>query len=628
MGSHLKVLHLDASSGFYKMEPFELGRFFGPVDLGMHLSYAHNSLNLGTGLFCGSVFPGASNRLVLTGFSPCAEGFYTASMGAAGLSFHNLGLDMLSIRGRAPIPSILHLNRVHGDNLEVGLTPVNVDTIWNTQRKGVYGVIDNAGTLFADRYRGALRVLATGPAARSTDFGAIVSVEMVDGIISSSITRTGRGGFGSRLFQEHGIAGIVYGGAPVGDDFNNGKKINRWFENDFATKKSIKDMITGAQYGIDTSTPKKNTLLSQYGKMEGKVLAFNYATVFMTEEERLTLHRVFITDHYLEQLKNSPSDILHQQGTDDDQCAPNSEGDGTHTAEEEAFEPYQALGPLCGVFDLRAADKLNQHADILGFDKVTIGGVLSWLMECTSRNLLTPSQLCVSQRPIFFKEGFSVESDSMQNAASAVELMDSIVEKKGALNLENGARTLARDLSTYTGKSLQDVFLYTARASKGWTVPNQYWSPDVLSPTPITRDVHMWKEHECFEPRELGRKTILQMQYELLIDNIGLSSHLRDWAAMNLPQIMGALFDKQSQFIQVTSRTEAKLWNENSPVFWESERNIDFVFSSLERFHLIGNNSSPDLMRWIDFFAKDKRKAAIDFWFEMQKGSYEQIENA
>ena len=34
METHLKVLHVDAASGFYKIERFEIGRFFGPVDLG------------------------------------------------------------------------------------------------------------------------------------------------------------------------------------------------------------------------------------------------------------------------------------------------------------------------------------------------------------------------------------------------------------------------------------------------------------------------------------------------------------------------------------------------------------------------------------------------------------------
>ena len=54
METHLKVLHIDAGSGFYKVERFPIGEFFGPVDLGLHLALEHGSLNVGTGLLCGS----------------------------------------------------------------------------------------------------------------------------------------------------------------------------------------------------------------------------------------------------------------------------------------------------------------------------------------------------------------------------------------------------------------------------------------------------------------------------------------------------------------------------------------------------------------------------------------------
>ena len=38
-------------------------------------------------------------------------------MGGAGLVFDNLGLNLLSIVGKAPRPSILFLNREHGEEV-------------------------------------------------------------------------------------------------------------------------------------------------------------------------------------------------------------------------------------------------------------------------------------------------------------------------------------------------------------------------------------------------------------------------------------------------------------------------------------------------------------------------------
>ena len=128
MESNQKVLTIDAGTGFYRVNRFKVGDFFGPVDLGLHLAGRYNSLNIGTGLLCGSIIPG-SNRLIFNGFSPCWGGFYISSMGGAGLVFDNLGINMVSFMGKSPLPSILYLNRVHGEEIDVKIVPVDVNRI-------------------------------------------------------------------------------------------------------------------------------------------------------------------------------------------------------------------------------------------------------------------------------------------------------------------------------------------------------------------------------------------------------------------------------------------------------------------------------------------------------------------
>ncbi len=66
---------MNVETSFYRIDRYKLGDFYGPVDLGLHLSGKLNSLNIGTGLFAGSILPG-SNRLIFSGFSPCWGGFY------------------------------------------------------------------------------------------------------------------------------------------------------------------------------------------------------------------------------------------------------------------------------------------------------------------------------------------------------------------------------------------------------------------------------------------------------------------------------------------------------------------------------------------------------------------------
>ena len=222
MSINLKTLMVNASSSFYRVERFSLGDFWGSVDLGLHLSRKFNSLNIGTGLWAGSIIPG-SNRLMFTGFSPCWGGYYISSMGGAGLVFDNLGINMLSVVGKAPSPSILYLNRVHGEDIQVDIFPVNIAEIWQIGRRGVYSLMDHTFDRFGNRYERDPRILAVGPAAASTDFGAICSVPISKGELSFIDTWAGRGGFGSKLFNDHGIVAIIYGGTFIDEDFRDRK---------------------------------------------------------------------------------------------------------------------------------------------------------------------------------------------------------------------------------------------------------------------------------------------------------------------------------------------------------------------------------------------------------------------
>ncbi len=202
---------VDANSSFYKVLRHDIGKFWGPVDLGLHLAYKHNSLNIGTGLLAGSIFPG-SNRLIFTGISPCWHGFYISSMGGAGLVFDNLGINMLSITGKATTPSILYLNRIHGEEIQVELRPVNVEEVWQKGRKGMYAMYQHAFNELAIDILKIQGFSAVGPASKYSDIGAICSAPVKKGNITFVDTWAGRGGFGTKLFNEHGIAAVIYGG--------------------------------------------------------------------------------------------------------------------------------------------------------------------------------------------------------------------------------------------------------------------------------------------------------------------------------------------------------------------------------------------------------------------------------
>ncbi len=621
MQTQLKALFIDASTGFYRINRYRIGNFFGPVDLGLHLSARYNSINIGTGLLAGSIFPGSS-RLIFTGFSPCWRGFYISSMGGAGLVFDNLGINLLSIVGKAPSPSVLYLNREHGEEIEVEIKPVNIHRIWNEGRRGVYSLMDYVFDLYGERYRNDPRILVTGPAARETDFGAICSAPIKDGKITSADTWAGRGGFGSKLFREHGIVAIIYGGTFIDEDFRDRKVADSWFEERYHMKLTAKDLEATTKYRFDPKFETGGTFGVNFATMGGRLFSFNYKSIYMNESERLEIHQKFILDHYLKQFNEETIKPKNQRTCGEPCVAVCKKLRGQYKKD---YEPYQAMGPLTGIFDQRAAEKLTHHADMYGFDAISVGGVLAWLMECLSENFLTPQELGIEKTPVFSLSDFDVVETSMHNAEVGVSLLDSIIEKRGILDLSLGARKFARRLSREKGKKILDPFVYNAFARTGWVVPNQYWTPGALAPMAIMGKYYMYYGQDFYPPRELGRKCAERLKRELIMDNLGVCRFHRNWAEEMIPEIMGSLFDMKNEYIENNRITASRINSRNSSVYWEPDRNIDIVYTFLKRKHTVENNNDKELVRWLELFEKDKNETALQFWYEIHKGIQESL---
>jgi len=615
MENHQRVLFVDAGTAFYRIDRFAVGEdFFGPVDLGLNLSGRYKSLNIGTGLLAGSIFPG-SNRLFFNGYSPCWTGFYISSMGGAGLVFDNLGVNMISIVNKAPTPSILYLN-------EVKIVPVPVRKIWNEGRLGIYSLMDYTFERFGESYINDPRILAVGPASAATDFGAIGSVPILKGKLSYVDTWAGRGGFGSKLLQDHGIVAIIYGGTFIVEDFRDRKVADQWFIDKYQKKLAAKDLEATTKYRFDPDFQTGGTFGVNFASLAGSMISFNYRSIYMSEEERLEIHNKLILNHYLKQF-NEETIKPKKQRTCGEPCAAVCKK--MHGEYKKDYEPYQAMGPLCGIFDQRAAEKLNHRADMYGFDAISAGGVLSWLMECLYEKHLTPKELGVRQVPVFSHKDFSVITDSMHNAEIGADLLDAIIEKRGIVNLEDGARRFARRLSRDKGKQILDSFVYTAYARKGWMVPNQYWTPGVLSPMAIMGKYYMHYGKDFLPPRELGRKNADRFQKELILDNIGMCRFHRGWAEEMIPDIVESLYQLKDKYLKKIAITASRINGRNSSVFWESDRNIEFVYTFLKRKQTVEGDNDPELLEWIKKFETEKHETALAYWYEIHKGIHESL---
>ncbi|SHI79613.1 glyceraldehyde-3-phosphate ferredoxin oxidoreductase [Malonomonas rubra DSM 5091] len=621
MSMFQRVLLVDTGSAFYKTIKYPLERYFGPVDLGMHMIEKYRSLNFGVGVFAGSILPG-SNRLVVTGFSPCWQGNYISSMGGAGLVFDNLGINMLSLTGKTSHPSVLILNRNHGEEIEVEIVPVDADAVWQSGRTGVYALTDWVYDKFKGRYSNDPRVLAVGPAAQETDMGGIMSVPIENGEISFVDTWAGRGGFGSAMLQEHGIVAIIYGGTLVDEDFRDHKVADEWFQNKYNLRLLKKDLEVTSKYRFDEKFNTGGTLGVNYASVGGKIMAFNYRTNLWSEEQRLELHQKFIVDHYLKQF-NEETIEKKQQATCGEPCvAVCKKMNGEYKKD---YEPYQTMGPLCGIFDQRAAEKLNHHCDAMGFDAISAGGVLAWLMDLLDEGLLTPEELTVTRLPRWKMENFDVVADSLHNADLGCELIDVILQRRGIIDFSEGVRKWSRIHSRTKGFALHDLFVYTAHNRRGWMVPNQYWVSGVLVPMAMMGKYYMIYSYDFIPPRTLGRMCAERMKKELLLDNLGTCRFHRGWAEEMLPEIVGSLYNKKERFLQLINVLAGRINSGNSPVFWESEANIDYLHSFLQRKRDVDDLQDPRLQEWLNAFAGNKFEAAREFWYQTLMGIDESL---
>jgi len=616
-----KVLLVDANTKFYRVDRFKVGEYFGPPDLGLYLAGKYNSLNIGTGLLAGSIFPG-SNRLFFSGFSPCWGGFYISSMGGAGLVFDNLGINTLAIVGWARKPSILYLNRVHGEEIKVDILPLDLHAIWHEGEGGVYSLMDYVYREYGFHYENEPRILAIGPAAEVTDFGAICSVPIQNGKLSSVDTWAGRGGFGSKMLKQHNIAAVIYGGTYIDEDFRDRNVADQWFENKYKEKMAAKDIEATTKYRFEKNFGTGGTFGVNYATINGSMLSFNYRSIYMEEGERVEIHQKFILNHYLKQF-NEETIQKKLQKTCGEPCAAVCKK--MKDVYKKDYEPYQALGPLCGIFDQRAAEKLVRHADCYGFDAISIGGVLSWLMDCLDQDLISPHDLNIKEKPVFSYENFNICSDSMHNAELGVALLDRIIKQEKFLDLNQGARELAKGLSRIKGEKIINRFLYNSYAKRGWMVPNQYWTPGVLSPMAIMGKYYMFYGNSFIPPRELGRVNAKRFEQELILDMFGMCRFHRQWAEDMIPDIMGSLFGMKKLFLEKVHNTACHINSRNASIFWESERNIDFIYTFLKRKQVVDNDKSKELNNWIDYFKKDKKEAAINFWYEIHKGITESL---
>jgi len=591
--------------------------------------HVQDALCFGGGPFMGSILPG-SNRLVVTGWSPCWDGFFISSIGGAGATFDNLGLDYVALTGRCLQPSVLVLRREGQEQVEVELAPLDPQAVWSAddaddERDRPFRRLErHIWDRFAASFSTTPRVLAVGPAALSTDFGAIGSSKTDRHGLTHVECWAGRGGMGTRMARHHGLFGVIFGGSFVDQDFDDRKLANAYFQQRYQMRMMLKDKQATSKYRYDDGLKTGGTLGVNLAKLKDRLFHFNYRSVSWPLEQRLAAHSELVLPHYLEQFNRETIDTKEWANCGEPCPAVCKKMRGPYKKD---YEPYQALGPLCGVYDQRCAEQLVGFADGHGYDAIQIGGVVAWLMDLVADGVVDAADWGLPQEPRFELDGFRVEEDSRHNATVALHLLQRIAAADGELDLGDGARALARRIGARTGRTREvlDRLVVNCASERGWMVPNQYWVPGMFSPMPIMGKYYEHYGDEFLPPRTLGRFNAQRLVAELLLDNMGFCRFHREWAEELTPEFMRDYWQVESDLIAHHQRLARRLHARNRGVFYESGRVVELLHGFLRRKAAEGEER-PELGEWLGRFDQDPREAARDFWFEVRKGVDEALE--
>ena len=643
-----RELIIDLATGDYEINP--IGKringihIVGPVDYGW-ARYCHRAeqvdraipdiMTWGGGPLAGSRIPG-TRRLVFCGYSPQWEGFYVSSFGGGSYVMHRVGVDFISIVGSAPQDSVLILNHNQGE-IHVRLEPIDPDPLWagyvdpeGERLIGFYALQQAVYDRYGKEYDGDwVRIFAVGPAARSTNQGIIGSNQIRKGRITPIDDWAGRGGFGSQLLQAHRIAACIFGGDWEDPDLKDSKEIDGYFQKYYgdsmikvdlgATEKYryVPGFHTGGTFGVNMHTA------------DDKLLSFNYHSIFRTEAERLNQHTNFILKHYLKQFNDEiiePKNFAHCGEPCSVACKK------YNSVYKKDYEPYQILGPQCGVFDQRAAEELVHFVDAMGIDAIQLGGTVSWIMELVHEGLIPAEDFDLpeaSEMCFTFSdnaEEFDVVQDSRRDADYAQKVVAMILFEKSGELFRKGIRAAARILDERyrhgeAGSRLSDRVVYTSHGIDGCMTPNQYWVPGMLSPMPMMGKYFVYYGLDYLPPRLLGRRCVERMVFEMFCENSGVCRFHRKWVEAIIDEIIAIHYGFPIDYKAHQFELAKHIFNaEGGQVkFWESERTVDVIWQYLEMWEKHGL-AEESLHDWVKRFREDKWTAARSYWEEIRAG--------
>ncbi len=470
-----------------------------------------NALVFAAGPFAHPDVQGA-NRGVVSFKSPMTGGFFVSSAGNLGRYISLTGDTAVTLVGRTEVPSVV---TIKGDKAGTTLQIFELSEFEDVANN-VFALDAFLRKELQDVYGGApFRVVAAGMASVHTDFGALVSVDPDMGTPDFF----GRGGAGSVMVQAHNVYAVVFGGdaAPAFTDVGDFKKLA---EN--VLGEGYLQAVTKAttKYRFSPNDGIGGTILN-WAHLKTTLPAYNWQMMYLSESERERLWEEKISPA-VEQLRKMFKDGSIRSKTCGEKCAAVCKK--VWSEKKMDYEPITAFGAQMGIFDPKKIVEIAHLADMLGFDAIEAGNVVSWLLELRERGFVTLEGV-----PETRMAPFEVDEDKQAEAVKRIL----IALAKGDLpQLSGGIRRASEKIKPET----RNLAVYTPFESGGELVPPQYWVPGFLLPLPLHGKFMTYYGSNWLEPYDLGKKAWERFHAELMIENAGFCRFHRGWVEKVLPE--------------------------------------------------------------------------------------------
>lgn len=617
-----KYMVLDASNGQFEVKDMP-SEWLGPLDFGFNMNNDGDYFCFGAGILGGSMIAG-TNRLIFTGDSPLWEGFYISTVGGAAEALAFTGVNNIAIKNKTDGYKVLVIN--YKDNkLSVRLEPVDFKKLISVGfagKKGSFAVQQYIHDTYRKDFGNHFRVFAVGPAAQNSCMGAILSTAVVGGKMLDGVDGwAGRGGLGSKMLQEHGIIGAIYGGDfAIDAKWRDIKNLNVVFEK--AMQQTMTQATTDAttKYRYDEAVKSGGTLGVNFTKLKNWLIYRNWDSVHDSEEKILKVHKEFIINHYVKQF-NEETIIPKQQRTCGEVCPAVCKKMNKQYKKD--YEPYEVMGPNSMIFDQRAAELLNGHCDMLGFDAIQIGTTIGWVMELMHEKLLTKEELGLTKNPKWDIDNFDVVNDSMHNAKLGMEILDLVMSEHELgkilrLNIRKAALELTKRFADRG--DFKQFAMYVGHGDTGCITQNQYFVPGFSIGIPIAGKYFEGYDVTFRTPYELGKHSMERMTYEFYSDNTGICRFHRKWVEKAIQQVVGDLTGVNVDYYQHHKKLAKAIRDKYAkPVYWETSRVKEVIGSYLKKISLC-EPENTEAKKLAEMFEHNTEDASVHYWQEALKG--------